>query len=372
MGSLWHAKRVGRALLGQPFMVMLTVIAGVSYIWSIDPAISQRRGIAVLMTGLAGVYFGARYDWRTLLRLFGLCWVIVGFSSLISGVIAPGFAIMDEVHVGAWKGMYYEKNQLGGHMSRAAYLCAFLVLMDRSWRGFWIGAVLLCVLLMLLSTSKTALLGLLLGIGLLMTAQLMKQSVNLTLFLLWFGVVMGGVLTAFIVFAPEAFFALIGREPTLTGRTDIWSSLVGYISERPWFGYGYGAFWETEDGPVYWVQTVLEWDAPTAHNGWLEVALATGLVGLVLLALNFLITGIRAAAMSVHTWTGVFALGLWLQFLLFSMSESISLQQNSIVWLSYIAISTKLALRPQSYIPVIEAPSERVPWALAPVHNYAK
>ncbi len=172
----------------------------------------------------------------------------------------------------------------------------------------------------------------------------MKQSGILTLVLIWLGVVLGSALVGFIVLAPETFFGLLGREPTLTGRTDIWNSLIGYIAQRPWLGYGYGVFWMVQDGPVYWVQTDLEWDVPSAHNGWLEVALATGLLGFGLLLVNFLLTCLRAAISSVQTWSGIFALGFCLQFFLFSLSESISLQQNSIVWLSYVAFSTKLAL----------------------------
>lgn len=344
LGVLWQAQRIARALLLQPFLVLLTFLAVCSFLWSIDPEISQRRGLAILITGLTGIYLGVRYDWRTLLRLLGLCWLVIAIASLVSGLVSPSFAITNEVHVGAWKGMFYEKNALGGHMSRAAYLCAFLLFMDRPWRMLWLGAFGLCILLMVLSTSKTAILALILGLGVLILACIMKQSVILTLVLIWLGVVLGSALVGFIVLAPETFFGLLGREPTLTGRTDIWNSLIGYIAQRPWLGYGYGVFWLVQDGPVYWVQTDLEWDVPSAHNGWLEVALATGLLGFGLLLVNFLLTCLRAAISSVQTWSGIFALGFCLQFFLFSLSESISLQQNSIVWLSYVAFSTKLAL----------------------------
>jgi len=34
--------------------------------------------------------------------------------------------------------------------------------------------------------------------------------------------------------------SLLGKEPTLTGRTDVWAAVSHRIAERPMFGYGYG------------------------------------------------------------------------------------------------------------------------------------
>jgi O-antigen ligase len=351
-GALWKAKAFAVTALKMPFLIVLTGLGLFSFLWSIDPALSQRRGIAIMATTLAGIFMGIRYDWRTLLRVLGLVWITVAVLSFLTALLVPSFGVMYEIHVGAWKGLFYEKNQMGGHMARAAFLCGFLFIMDAPWRRIWGAGVFLCVLLVLLSTSKTSLLGLLLGFAILGAGMWMKRGVVTGMTSAWLGVVLAGTFACVMVLAPEVIFTALGRDPSLTGRTDIWATLIDMINARPLLGYGYGAFWAAESEPAYWVRVLVEWDAPTAHNGWVEVAIALGLIGLVCLILDFMMTIYRAARASVDTWTGVFALGVCAQFLLFSLSESISLQQNAIVWVTYVAVATKLANRPRRVLPV--------------------
>lgn len=351
-GVLWKAKAVAVTALRMPFLIILTGLGLFSFLWSIDPALSQRRGIAIMATTLAGIFMGVRYDWRTLLRVLGLVWIVTAALSFVTALLVPSFGVMYEIHVGAWKGLFYEKNQMGGHMARAAFLCGFLFIMDAPWRRLWGAGVFLCVLLVLLSTSKTSLLGLLLGFAILGAGMWMKRGIVTGMTSAWLGVVLAGAFAGIMVFAPEVVFTALGRDPSLTGRTDIWATLIDMINQRPLLGYGYGAFWALDSEPAYWVRVLVEWEAPTAHNGWLEVAIALGLVGLVCLVLDFVMTIYRAARASIDTWTGVFALGVCAQFLLFSLSESISMQQNAIVWVTYVAVATKLANRPRRILPI--------------------
>jgi exopolysaccharide production protein ExoQ len=74
----------------------------------------------------------------------------------------------------------------------------------------------------------------------------------------------------------------MGRDSTLTGRTAIWD-LVLSLTQNPICGTGFESFWL---GPrlekiwsVYW------WHPNEAHNGYLEVYLNLGWIGLVLLAI---------------------------------------------------------------------------------------
>ena len=346
----WKAKEFGRVILRMPFMIGLLCLAALSFLWSIDPDLSQRRGIAIVMSSMAGIFIGIRYNWRILLRMLGIVWLCVVLASTLTAILNPAFGVMSDVHVGAWKGLYYEKNQLGGHMARAAFLTAFLFLMDKPWRKLWAFGVAISVIVVLMTTSKTSLLGVILGFGILALALWMKRGPMAGLALTWLCAVTGGILAAILVFAPEVIFELLGRDPSLTGRTDIWAQLLQDIAERPWLGYGYGSFWMLDSEPAYWLREVLEWDAPTAHNGWLEVAIALGLTGLCFLVLDFLLTVWRALKTSIDSWVGVFALGVCAQFALFSISESISLMQNSLVWLTYVIVATKLALAPSTLL----------------------
>ena len=41
-----------------------------------------------------------------------------------------------------------------------------------------------------------------------------------------------------------------GKDPTLTGRTDLWATGMEFISEHPWQGVGFHAFWVKGYAPV--------------------------------------------------------------------------------------------------------------------------
>lgn len=349
---VWKIKDVVQTCLRLPFLMALLAVCALSFAWSIDPGLTQRRSFAIIMTTAAGVFVGTRYSWRILIRALAATWFILAITSFLVGALSPSFGRDLEIHAGAWKGLFFEKNQLGGHMARAALFGAFLIIMDRSYRLYWAGLVGLSCLLVLLSTSVTALLGLVIGLGVLGVAAIMKRGIATGLIVTWLGAVVGAAGLIALVFFPELVVQALGRDLTLTGRTDIWATLMDFIAERPALGYGYGAFWDAGSNPGNWVRELLQWDAPTAHNGWIEVTLALGLVGLALLAFDFVLTLWRAILASVNTWTGVFALAFCAQFFLFNLSESASLQQNSIVWLIYVALAAKLAHRPKGLIAV--------------------
>ena len=352
VGLVWKFQSIAQACLRLPFLMALLAVCAFSFLWSIDPGLSQRRSLAIIMTSAGGLYLGTRYNWQTMLRLLGLLWLVVGVTSFITALALPEFGRSQDIHTGAWMGLYYEKNQLGGHMARAAIFSVFLSLMDRRFRMVWAAMAVLSAALVLLSTSKTALLGLLLGLGVLAVGAWMKRGIRTSLATIWIGVISVSALAGLFLIAPDLVFDLLGRDASLTGRTDIWVTLVDYIEQRPLLGYGYGAFWAPESDPGNWVRETLQWEAPTAHNGWLEVAVGLGLIGLFLLTLDFMMTITRAILASVGTWTGVFALAFCVQFFLFSLSESASLQQNSIVWLIYVALAAKLTQRPKGLFSV--------------------
>jgi exopolysaccharide production protein ExoQ len=344
LGLIAAGKDAWRAMLSAPWLLLLAVMAIASAAWSIDPELSFRRGIAVLATTLLGVYLAARYDWLTALRLLAGVWLALMLASLIAGIVTPGFGRMQEIHPGAWSGGWWEKNQLGGHAARSSFLFAFLAWRDDAYRKTWIVATLISLALVVFSTSATALLGVLVGFATLAAAWWMLKGRRWSLFLMWSGVSVTGLAILVYVAAPGLLLGLIGRDATLTGRTDIWAELLSAISQKPVLGYGYLAFWAPDSEPRYWLGRSVDWNAPSGHNGWLDLAISLGLVGVAIYLIDVIASAWRAAKLSLTSPAGVFAIGFLAQFMLFAMSESILLAQNSILWAMYAFVSCKLAL----------------------------
>jgi O-antigen ligase len=78
----------------------------------------------------------------------------------------------------------------------------------------------------------------------------------------------------------DAVFGIVGREATLTGRTDMWADLLKEPINRV-LGKGYHSFWLGPGAERMWEKYYFH---PTqAHNGYLETYLNGGLVGVCLL-----------------------------------------------------------------------------------------
>ena len=147
-----------RLSIFNPFLILCVLWCGISMVWSIDPALTTRRSVALLMTTLAGLAIAARYDWDGFVQRLAFAFLLMAIVSLLIVIIKPSQGIMSEIYEGAWKGPFPEKNYLGGLMAKGLIvsMCAFAMRPNRGW--LWVPAGLLCFFLVLMSTSKTALL----------------------------------------------------------------------------------------------------------------------------------------------------------------------------------------------------------------------
>jgi O-antigen ligase len=217
----------------------------------------------------------------------------------------PSFGVHADIHPGAWRGLWGEKNQLGAAMAKGALacLCAAAAVPER--RRLWLGGVIVSVALVILSTSATALLALLVVLsGAAIILCLQRGGVVAVLSM--FATVVGAVaLFGVILLEPATVLAALGKDPTLTGRTDIWASLLRQVEERPWLGYGYAAFWVDEMGPAWYVRRDIQWDSPTAHNGWLDVLVQLGWTGLALFVAHFALTTAAAGRFVLRGGVGM-------------------------------------------------------------------
>jgi O-antigen ligase len=108
---------------------------------------------------------------------------------------------------------------------------------------------------------------------------------------------------------------ILGRSETLTGRTDIWNSLLPYAKKHMILGYGYGGFWTT-----YLRETI----ASNAHNGYLDTILTMGLIGLILFSC-FLIKFVSVSSKLIdNEWnSAIFFLGIIFMYLVHNIGETL-------------------------------------------------
>ena len=78
----------------------------------------------------------------------------------------------------------------------------------------------------------------------------------------------------------EIILVLLGRNITLTDRDVLWKVLLG-MHTNPWIGTGFESFWL--GNRLEYISDMMSWIPNEAHNGYLEIYLNLGIIGLILL-----------------------------------------------------------------------------------------
>lgn len=150
--------------------------------------------------------------------------------------------------------------------SRPHFLISILFLTMIAWLTYMAG-------------SATALACLSAAIGLLLVGRLPVMTMEPPR-ILWFCVaciVLYGI-TELVFDVKGTLIAMLGRKPDFTSRVPMWEGLIA-MNEHPFSGYGWESFWLGER----LTRAVERWGMRNAHNGYLELYLNLGLMGLLLL-----------------------------------------------------------------------------------------
>jgi O-antigen ligase len=144
----------------------------------------------------------------------------------------------------------------------------------------------------------------------------------------------------------EAVLGSLGKDLSLTGRTDIWPFVIDKIQERPLLGYGFAVFWNGLQGESAYIWRALKWTVPDSHNGFIDLWVDMGFVGFFLFCITFVQTLIRAVTWVrvTQSWITLWSLLLLVYLMLSNLSESALFARNSLIWVLYTALVFTLSL----------------------------
>ena len=273
---LFGIRRWSSLQRGATLSLSLAIFLLSSTAWSAVPAATFRGAIQYVffILGLIGAAENIESD-DFMDVLASVCF-LSAIASLVLLLVAPGYVTEGP----DFFGIFSYKNLLGQAMALGALACLHRLWARKRSRLLTLFMLLLMIFVAIKSSSATSCLAILLFCILGTALQLMQKggaSRIVGVFLL----------ALLLLFAPvaaigsDALFALIGKDPTLTGRTVIWTYVIPYIYQRPLLGWGYGAFWSTENPAAWEIADAIHWYSPEAHNGVLEILLSGGLVGAV-------------------------------------------------------------------------------------------
>lgn len=345
-------ERAVKGLIRSPLLIALLLLTAATYFWSIMPDLTARRIPALLFTTLAGVALASRWSWRSLTEILAGTLGVLTIISFLLGALLPDFGRMQEIFPGAWRGLWLEKNSLGHVMVKTTIFLMAAGIMVPERRKLWFGLAVVSVMLVILSTSKTALLVLFLSLSAMGFVAVVKSGPLRAVIATWVAVV--GVIGVVLLTLAETEFVLelLGKDATLTGRTEIWSGIMQQMSEHPWRGFGYGAVWDDPGftGPKAWIGHQAHFIPANAHSGWLEIYLALGLGGVILFGLWLVQIWTQSLWAAYTSPGGWLAVPMMTSFTFTMLSESIAMNWHELRWVIMVAIAVKLVLgdEPQS------------------------
>lgn len=356
-------------LLGRCWpLQVFSVLALVSAAWSIDVMLALKCVFTLITTLLLGVALVGRLGGNEALRLIIRSMSLACLLSVIWGLAIPEWgthqatAKFQAVHAGLWRGIFTHKVTLG-----IVAGLTFGLLLFYGWRAFsnplsYVIALLCAGACLIGSGSATGI-----ATGLLMTSLLFvshrmalqpartrRPLVRLASVstLLIIAVVYTGILDKLVL--------LLGRSSDITGRTDYWPYVIGYVnSGNSLLGYGYGQY--------AYIGRAIEFSyggyLPEAHNGLIEMLVAFGYVGALLVAVIHLHLVWSSARQFVRgpvaaSKPSVFPFCFFVTMLFVSYAESVILDMRG-VWTVLLPIAVCLLQQNIELAAVVGRPQPR-------------
>lgn len=339
--------RTFTAVLRTPLIYALVALALASSIWSIDGPATARRVLALFFTTFAGSVLASRWSLRQLNEIIAAQFAVLMVLSVIFAVLPPRYGIMTELFPGAWRGVWTEKNGLGALMTLGALSCLSSAVLSPTRRWLWAASALGCLALVLLSTSKTSLLALALGVAAMIGVALFRRGPIVAVVATWLTVGVTILVGGILALAPELIFEALNKDATLTGRTEIWTAAIRQgLAHNPMGGFGYGVLWDHRQPfePAAWIAHDAGFTAGHAHNGWLEIWLGLGFVGLAIWTVAFLGNFVRMVRAAYTSSKAYAVLPFFLIFTVMSLTEVSILDYHDIEWTIYVAFAACLAM----------------------------
>ncbi|MEL6440760.1 MAG: O-antigen ligase [Cyanobacteria bacterium J06621_8] len=356
LGIRWKKALV--AFTHNTFLLLLIGVVCFSYFWSVNPDQTLRFSIYAIGTTGIGLYLATRYTLTEQMNLLTWTYGILLILSLLFAVGIPQYGIMSGVHEGALRGVFTHKNQFGAFMAPGGVIFFLNALRATPYRWLhWFLLMLNCGA-MVMSQSLTALCTFALMLILCLIYRIFRWRYEIMASAILGVMILGFIGLIFFVgyVGSESLLTSIGRDTTLSGRTYIWQYVWDQIQLRPWFGYGLTAFWNGLEGPSGYIQLAMGIPVIYAHNGFLDLWLYLGIVGLGLFILSFINTTSQSFTLLRLSKTpeGFWPL-LFLSYILLSnLTESTISTLNSSFWVIYAAISYSLVIAKRANYSVTE------------------
>lgn len=280
-----------------PLLLLLPVLALLSALWSPAPLATVRGGVQLLLTAGAGILAARLLPPRALVGAVAAALAVAALLCVVFGRNVP------DPYSGTnpFVGIFASKNTMAFFMAVLTLFALGAALDGRQRAPVRLaGAAGLALALPLLAMARSV--GAVVAVGaaagvflLLLALGRARAGERAVLFVSCLVLLLPALALAAGLAAQGALGAafadlvvgVLGKDLTLTGRTELWAVALERIAERPWLGHGYLGFWR-EGNP--WAEALwreFHVQGRTGfhfHNAPIQAAVDLGVAGAALAA----------------------------------------------------------------------------------------
>lgn len=281
-----------------PFcLFMLNLI--LSYFWSIQPDKTLKSGLVFFGITIVSGYIAWQYSWEEIAKILRWSFTILGVLNIYYAMVVPSVGVGFK----GWQGIVGHPNPCGTTMAFMAGIWSLYAAQaeNQKERIKGIGFTLLALHIINQANSAGAKVQFILMVSVLLYVRILKRlsfQWAFTVLILFQAASIG--ITLIVMENYFEILEFLEKDPTLTGRTLVWPQMIEAINKRPLLGYGFHAFW-LSGHPDADIVAPNGWRPPHAHNGFIEIGLDVGWLGLCIFILCFLTTVAQAVKYHIQS-----------------------------------------------------------------------
>ncbi len=324
-------------------LIAFLAYATLSLFWTVYFPATLYKLAFLYFSSMAGAYIAVRYRLKGVISVLSWVGAVFAILSVLVVIFFPFVGMMyREYFLGSWTGILWHRNHSGNLFAFFSMLFLMRIFVDtnstKTHRIIFFCLYLLSTLMVIGSRSATGaivFLVLQLAAGLVILWLKFHQRLKP-----WHYYLMGSMLVvALLVFITNTsfFFGLLGRSASMTGRVPVWDDLIQRVYRtKPIFGYGYGALWMQKR---FRLEMMIRhgWATPLyfADNGFLDILLNTGVIGLLLFLSIYIPLGVRSfrQAITSKSWIYFVPFLTFVYIFLGNLTYSFLLEVDQFVWM---------------------------------------
>lgn len=281
-----HYKKFIAWLNTEKFIIIFFIWCGLTIVFAIDSFVSFKRYFQYVTTSLVFISFYLNNsDKNDLIKILKNLFGIYAILTFIACVTLPD---AKDPSFNTWRGFHATKNNLGQYSSILIIFFSYYFLYSKSKITKIYSALIILISFFLLfgsfSMTNIVLIFVFLTIFIVTNSQKIFTPIGLGIKTYFFFIVVFALLFLIMIISFPTlisyFFEITGKDPTLTGRTEIWTLVLAQNINDLITGVGFQSFWIPEK--LSKIILFQYWMPNQSHNGYVDIVLEIGIIGLVL------------------------------------------------------------------------------------------